>query len=291
MDSIERIAAACGKPRRSRRGWMCCCVCHRDRSPSMELIRGHSAILVKCYAGCRSADLVQELRARGFDLGTGRRAGAPKPPPPPPQTEDDKLADMARAVWAESVSARSTPVEFYLAGRGLVLPALVNGAVIRWHPHCPRGKERRPAMVTALRDAENDRLIGIHRTFLTRDYKRDGNKMMLGRAGVAKLGSHEAVLAAKRLTGCEGIETGLALMMQGHAPVWAFGSAGALARCPLLEGVDALLLCIDNDKSRTGWRAGQQTCWRWLQAGRACEMKMVDSTGWDFADLETLDAG
>jgi hypothetical protein len=115
--------------------------------------------------------------------------------------------------------------------------------------------------------------------------------MMLGHAGVAKLASHDEVMRAGRLTGCEGIETGLALTMQGKGLVWAFGSAGNLSRCPLLPGVTGLLLCLDNDRSRTGWRVGQTTYWRWVEAGRACEMLMVDSVGLDFADLEQSNAG
>jgi len=259
----------------------------------MEIVRGHSAILVHCFAGCASTDLADILRSRGFDLGRGRGkrdAAAPVPQPAPP-TADDKAVALARAVWADSVSARGTPAEFYLAGRGLVLPPSVNMDVIRWQPSCPRGKGRAPAMVTAMRDAESDRLVGIHRTFLTRDYKRDGDKMMLGNAGVAKLASHAAVQLARRLTGCEGLETGLALTMQGKGLVWSFGSAGALGRCPLLADVDGLLLCLDNDRSRTGWRVGQQAYWRWVEAGRACEMVMLDGVGWDFADLEQADAG
>jgi len=286
MDAIERIAAACGKPKRTRRGWLCCCVGHDDRSPSMELVRGQRAILVKCYAGCDPRNLIDELRSRGFDMGRGNKRGEPRVAPVAPALDvEDRGVALARAVWAESVSARGSPVEYYLAGRGLVLPAEVNGAVIRFHPRCLRGKERAMAMVTALRDAETDRLIGIHRTYITRDYRRI-DKMMLGRAGVAKLASHDAVLKAGRLTGCEGIETGLALIMQGCSPVWAFGSAGSLARCPLLPGVEELRIACDNDRSRTGWRVAQTAYWRWTDAGRVCEMRMVDRVGADFADLE-----
>ena len=293
MDSVERIARACGKARRTRQGWLCCCVGHTDREPSLEIVRGHTAILLRCYAGCDSGDLADILRARGFNLGKrgrGKRDAAATVPQPAPLTADDKTVALARAVWAESTSARGTPVEYYLAGRGLVLPPSINLDVIRWHPDCPRGRDRMSAMVTALRDPQSDKLVGIHRTFLSPDYKLI-NKMMLGHAGVAKLASHDAVMIAGRLTGCEGIETGLALTMQGKGLVWAFGSAGNLGRCPLLPGVNGLLLCLDNDRSRTGWRVGQQAYWRWVEAGRACEMVMLDSVGGDFADLEAVDAG
>ena len=60
-------------------GWMACCPAHDDHNPSMHVnVGADGRILVKCYAGCTTADIVAALRLKMRDLmpegATGRGA-------------------------------------------------------------------------------------------------------------------------------------------------------------------------------------------------------------------------
>jgi putative DNA primase/helicase len=102
---------------------------------------------------------------------------------PPPSME------TARRVWREAVAPAGTLVETYLASRGLTLPP---DAPLAFHPHCPRGPERSPAMVALMTDPATAEPCGIHRTFLASDGRGKApgpmpQKMMAGNAGVIRL--------------------------------------------------------------------------------------------------------
>jgi len=67
MSEAQRITAALGGKWRNGRG-LCRCVCHDDRTPSMSINDGdkEGRVLVKCFAGCNSADVIAEFRRRGW---------------------------------------------------------------------------------------------------------------------------------------------------------------------------------------------------------------------------------
>src|SRR5262249_4084427 len=155
----------------------------------------------------------------------------------------------------------------------------VGGEVVGFHPACPRQQERMPAVIVLMRSIEDDQPRAIQRIFIGTNYRKHGQPMMLGAAGGAamKLGASGA-----RLSVCEGFETGLALIAQGYAPVWAMGSAGGIARLPLIKNVDHLLICADNDKSQTGERAALAAMKTWGERAAAIT---VDQVGYDFADI------
>ena len=63
----EGIARALGKARRSGNEWMACCPVHDDQTPSLSLAdRPGGGVLVHCQAGCKQADVIDALRARGL---------------------------------------------------------------------------------------------------------------------------------------------------------------------------------------------------------------------------------
>jgi hypothetical protein len=82
------------------------------------------------------------------------------------------------------------------------------------------------------------------------------------------------------LTVCEGVETGIALLMAELAPVWALGSAGNLARFPVLGGLECLTIAADADEP--GQTAAEATAIRWRNAGR--EAVIVAPPSGDWAD-------
>ena len=106
---------------------------------------------------------------------------------------------------------------------------------------------------------------------------------------VVRLWPDEAVTTGLVLG--EGIETTLAaatcIEHRGTrlAPAWAACSAGAMAKFPILPGVEALTLLVDNDESGAGQRAAAECSSRWTSAGRDVFRLMPTITGQDFADL------
>ena len=176
---------------------------------------------------------------------------------------------LALRLWREARSARGTIVETYLRGRGLGLPER-SDEVLRFHPACPRGEARLPAMLGLMRGIVTDRPVGVHRTFLRTDGRAkadvEPSKMVLGQArgAVLKLTSDEEVTMGLGLT--EGIEDGLAVLKSGFAPIWVCLSAGAMTRFPVLAGVESLSVFRDNDAP--GAEAAEACVGRWQQAGK-----------------------
>ncbi|MBI0432818.1 toprim domain-containing protein [Roseomonas sp. KE0001] len=188
--------------------------------------------------------------------------------------------DLARQLWRESQPAADTLVAAYLASRGLTLPA---GAPLRFHPACPRGAERLPAMLALMTDPATGQPCGVHRTFLQPDGggKAPGQaKMMAGHAGLIRLVPDAEVGAA--LGVAEGIETALRVMQGfGWSPVWAATSAGGIARLPVLSGIEALTVFADGDPA--GQRAAADCAERWQEAGREVTLCLAPP-GEDFDD-------
>jgi hypothetical protein len=201
---------------------------------------------------------------------------APEPPREPPAT-----LDAARRIWRECVTAEGTLAEIYLAGRELRLEP---GAPLRFHSACPREAERLPALVALMSDPVTGEPCGIHRTYLAaegRDRLRDAKgRAMLGGAGVVRMAPDAEVTLGLGIA--EGVETCLAVL-QGFdwRPVWAATSAGAIARFPVLAGIEALTIFADADKA--GTEAAQRCAARWAEAGR--EARILTPPRGDFNDL------
>jgi hypothetical protein len=174
--------------------------------------------------------------------------------------------EMARRVWKEAVGAPGTLVESYLASRGLILPPC---APIRFHPACPRGTERLPAMLAVMSHPLTAEPCGVHRTFLARNGcgKAEGlAKMMLGHVGVIRLVPDEDVTQGLGLA--EGIETSLSVMqVYGWSPMWAATSAGAIGNFPVLPGITSITVFSDNDENGAGLKAATKCYERWVGAG------------------------
>jgi len=269
MNAAELARALHAK--RSGNQWSCKCPAHDDKTPSLIFWQGHSAIRFKCYSGCSPEDVIAALRKRGL----WEQNGADKSGQSLAREQSDNRK-LALDIWGEARSISNTAAEYYLAMRGLWVPPELNGSLARFHPQCPRGATRCPALVVLMRGLRNDVPGAIQRIYIARDYTAD-KKMMLGPAGVCamKLG-----VPTSHLTICEGFETGLGLRALGYDPVWAVGSAGAIARFPVIEGISCLTVAVDNDHA--GLSALGAVCERW---GERANGIMVEREGADFADL------
>jgi putative DNA primase/helicase len=192
-----------------------------------------------------------------------------------------------QVIWNESTAASGTAAELYLRSRGLTLP---DDAPIRFHPACPHGAARLPAMVSLMTDAVSNEPCGVHRTYLRPDGSGKADispaKMMLGAAGVIRLVPDEDVTMGLGIS--EGLETALTVMQYAEwRPVWAVTSAGGIAKFPVLNGLDALTIFADNDKPgangrRPGVDAAHECAKRWLDAGREVTIRLPpEGMDWD----------
>jgi putative DNA primase/helicase len=183
-----------------------------------------------------------------------------RPAPSPSTIAHDDAAGRTRAalrIWSEAAPIAGTPAECYLVEhRKLDTKGLSLGHALRWHPGIR-------ALVALMTDPLSSEPIGVHRTF----FASDGSKLerkMLGRQGAIQLSPDDAVTMSLGLT--EGIEDGLAVLHSGWRPVWSATCAGAIARFPVLPGVESLTVFADSDEP--GLQAAETCRDRWLAAGR-----------------------
>ncbi|WP_291577048.1 toprim domain-containing protein [Bradyrhizobium sp.] len=191
----------------------------------------------------------------------------------------------ALAIWHAAVAVAGSPAESYLANRGCLpaSPACLND-ILRFHPTCPMGATKVPAMVSIMRDASTGEPTGIHRTALADDglAKRTmlngmPAKMMLGPAA-------QAVVMLSKLAPsmgiAEGIETALSAQKIFGLPVWACGSARGIHRFPAIHGVHHLTIFADHDDP--GIAAARKCGARLLKAGIKGGIKYPSTPGDDW---------
>jgi len=69
---LERLEGV----RKSGSGWIACCPSHSDRKPSLSIREGDDdRVLLHCWAGCTTADILAALRLQWSDLFPARQSG------------------------------------------------------------------------------------------------------------------------------------------------------------------------------------------------------------------------
>jgi hypothetical protein len=146
-----------------------------------------------------------------------------------------------------------------------------------------------------MRDPLTDAPVGIQRIALARTAGGRVEKidrMMLGRAGVVKLWP-----AASTLVVGEGLETVLAAATRipyaggPLVPAWAALSDSGMAKFPVIDGVERLVLLIDNDINQEGQTAARSLMARWRAAERTVVPLMPLGSDTDFNDVVIKEDG
>ena len=92
-------------------GGMCRCPAHEDRTPSLSVRVGDSALLFKCFGGCTIAEILRALRRDSIDISgrpdSGHRAAA----------HSRQRSTAALRLWREAGPIEGTPAARYLASR------------------------------------------------------------------------------------------------------------------------------------------------------------------------------
>lgn len=190
--------------------------------------------------------------------------------------------ERAMALWQEGTSATGTLVETYLSSRGLL--GTTNIGVVRYHPACPFGTFRIPAMLALIMDAFTGEPTGVHRTAITdngsgKRFGADSKRML----GVARHGAVRLQAASQHLGIAEGIETALSAMQVFKTPVWATLSAVGIAAFPVLPGIKQLTVFADHDPA--GIEAATTCCRRYQEAGIHAKIRLPSTPGTDWNDF------
>ena len=223
---------------------MCRCPAHNDRSPSLSIRVGETALLFKCFAGCDTLDVIRAIRnldrniqLSGLSIDDASTSVSPT-----------WLRNRALDLWDMSRPLHGTSAEQYLRRRSIpLLPS-----VLRFHPRTPLGRGRqavfRPAMIAALH--ERSRFVALQRTFLDSDEPRRARDLANPRRMLGRPGQGAVILAPANdtLGLAEGIETALSAMILLDIPVWAALGNARLAHIAIPEIVTRLILLPDNDR-------------------------------------------
>jgi putative DNA primase/helicase len=265
-DRAEQVAIVLlGKPsstnlhecRWGRHGSMCLRRSGARRGRWHDFERGEGGDLLDLIARQYKVPLAKaiELSKREF-LGEAVQTRA-KEPPHAAVSEGGARSAAAQRLWREAKPIVDTMAErYFLEQRRLDIGRLELGHALRWHA-------RTSSIIALMSDATSGEPLGVHRTFIDKQGAKIERKM-LGHQGVVRLSPDKSVTIGLGIT--EGIEDGIAILLSGWAPVWAATSAGALAKHPVLGGVECLTLFADADAP--GMKAAITCRDRWLASGR-----------------------
>jgi hypothetical protein len=288
--NAETIARALGG-RKLGGGWTARCLAHDDRSPSLSISDADGKVLIRCHAGCEQERVIAALRGRGLWAGNNpsllSQVARRTPAERKPDQDDARRSAVALALWHSAKPVQGTPVETYLASRGIRLPP---PDALRFHPGLthPSGSIW-PAMIALVTNGADEMPIAIHRTFLARygagKAPVDPQKMMLGpcRGGAVRLADPGDVLMVG-----EGIETAASGMQAYALPAWAALSTSGLIALLLPPVVRTVIILADNDANGAGERAARTAAARWLGEGRRVRIAMPPDPGSDFNDLLSM---
>jgi putative DNA primase/helicase len=198
--------------------------------------------------------------------------------------------------WQTMQSAKGTPAEIYLRGRGLALPPELDLVSLAFNPEACRtttGSSAQeftsgPAMAAAYRDFATGEVRAVQQTFLTRGGHKllgpDGKTLRRFTAGSSPKGAAcKLDPIGPRLFVCEGVETGLAARQRGMRPVWVLGSTALIQCFPVIDGVEEIAFLGENDGG--GALVAIGICGqRWRAAGRRATLYSPDPEFKDFND-------
>jgi phage/plasmid primase-like uncharacterized protein len=245
----------------------------RDRfavSPSKQLwncrgcsLGGNAIDLVRHVDGCSYGEAVRTLEGERISKHVASAARF--------VADDRRSLDFAEQIWGQTTEL-APEATAYFERRGIPIIDVPDHGGLRWHPSCPWEGGTKPCLVGRYTTAVDNKPRGIWR----RPIDGAKPKALGSTAGcVIRLWPDSAVETALVLG--EGVETALAAATRIEhrgtllQPAWAAGSAGNVSSFPVLSGIDALTILVDNDAA--GERAADQCRARWGATG--CEVTLL----------------
>ena len=128
---------------------MCRCPAHNDKTPSLSVRAGDSALLFKCFAGCTISEIFQALRREHFAISS-------MPSIPHHAIGETKATERAaRRLWDQSMPLAGTPGERYLNRRKIACQS----PALRYHPATPIGAGKSVRFIPAILAAVTHRRV------------------------------------------------------------------------------------------------------------------------------------
>jgi hypothetical protein len=260
---------------------MCRCPAHADSSPSLSVRPGAKRLLLHCFGGCETVQVLAALRRL--------RLPASGSLPAELETVDarrGRLRAAAAQLWSEARPLAGSPGETYLAVRGIS----ESSSELRFHPRTPHGRKPltrfAPALIAAVRDDSG--LVGVQRTFLDGKTNRLA-AIVPAKCALGRLGSGAVRLqpAVDVLGLAEGIETALSAAQLFGIPCWATLGTERFRHVALPTSVSILLLFLDHD---AGGRRAEALVRSRLGEHVAIEARYPPRTGDDWNDVLTREA-
>jgi putative DNA primase/helicase len=190
-----------------------------------------------------------------------------------PHPVEPPCIEYAMRIWREAVPIRGSLAQKYLANRR-VESGENRDHMLRFHASCAFGQERFPALVALIRNIKTNEPQGVQRTALNGEgtaIKRNGKtlRMTLGlmTAGAIKIDDGADVIYGLAIG--EGLETTLSGRAYGYRPAWAVLSDTGIRDFPILSGIDALTIFLENDANGANARTARECIERWGKARAA----------------------
>ena len=247
----------------------------------------------------RSCDFPAAV-AIASEILSGSYAADPPRRDPPRDLKPEQKRDLALALFEAAQPIGGSRAERYLVEtRGIVLADLPADLerVLRYHPDCPFGPDRREACLLALfRDIESDQPQAIQRIAIDRDLKKIGS-LSLGPTRNAAIKIYRGCRHHQRLLHRAKDLRRRCRPRRSHiaARCWhRFGRPAALRRCAPFRccpAIESLTIIVDHDplNAKTGERPGaaaaRDCAQRWRAADREVVRLMPDRLGEDFNDV------
>lgn len=247
--------------------------------------------LVRRQLGMSAADAIGWLRDRlGFantaiNVASFRSAASETPDRSFAKNvaKEDDIADRIDKAQACYMGGRKAGAigEGYFAARGLDYPDPLK-LQLRLREVWLRGfDEPRLALLMPFREIGSLRVVGVHKIAL--DAFVDGRRVK--RSAGSILGAAMMLGRPKegRLAICEGLETGVAVMMgDPGVPVWCLSGASFMAGFGPIAGIEHLTIYADHDEA--GRKAASACSRLWREHAVVTVVKPVE-VGKDFADI------
>ena len=240
-------------------------------------IRGGNAIaLVQHIEGCGYREALGVLG--GADISArGRRA------PTLGAVNDDRTLSVAVRIWDQSVALGPKAIA-YFERRGIPVDECRTTADSAGIPAVRGRAGLSPVSSGATPPQSITSLAGSGGGLST----EPSQKLWRPTAGCVNRLWPDAAVETALVLG-EGVETTLAASTRIEhrgtllQPAWAAGSAGNMANFPVLSGIEALTILVDNDSA--GERAGDQCRARWGAAGREVTLLKPNIAKTDFNNV------
>jgi phage/plasmid primase-like uncharacterized protein len=227
---------------------------------------GDVIALVMHIDGITFPEAIETLTGNCTAGGTTSRRREVPVPTKTQQRDIDTLL-FADRIWRDTVELTPEAIA-YFERRKIDISAVPDRGGLRFHARCPWESGTKPCVIGRYTTAIDNEPRGIWRRPV------DGSKpKAIGPAASCVIRLWPDDYVEQGLVIGEGVETTLAAASILYKstllqPAWATGSAPNMVKFPVLSGIDAITILVDNDANGAGERAAAECAHRWQEAGR-----------------------